>query len=427
MPSLRCCNYVVLPTSVRSLAQFVGIRGIISVRDLMCLLGSKEFGPVPVYFLGHNTNSIREVTAALGQGANAIEVDVTAYESDLNQLCIDHAGVTGDSPGHSSAPRFEDFLKDLRGVADSRAGQALALVVFDCKPPAATPSHGRTILETVRRLLSDDTGVNVIISVGDVTSSNPYRLDGTSLFDDIALDIHAREGFMIDEEDNPDGVARFFSALGVSRFCYGNGTSDPFSDEGAMVYRIPIERACWLTVTHNEPRFVYAWTVNDIDDQELYFRVGVNGIIADPDGLSHIPGILKEPEYSARFRPALRTDNPFLPPNSAYGLTVRTSDIDKAGTDANVRFTLTGENGSSSVSVDTKYNGRMEAGGVNFVVLPSPDLGALRAITVQRDDNGNAPDWHLDSIEIQSYRFGVNHTALFNCWIGTDKLTRPVS
>jgi hypothetical protein len=172
--------------------------------------------------LGHNTNSIGDVIAALDHGANAIEVDVTAYDFDLNQLCVDHAGLTGDSPGRAGAPGFDDFLKDLRAVASERG--ELALVVFDCKPPAATPVHGRKILDSIRRILSNDTGVNIIISVGDVTSSNPYRLKGTSVFDDIALDIKAREGCMIDAEDSPDNVAAFFGALGITRWCYGNGT-----------------------------------------------------------------------------------------------------------------------------------------------------------------------------------------------------------
>jgi hypothetical protein len=69
-----------------------------------------------------------------------------------------------------------------------------------------------------------------------------------------------------------------------------------------------------MTVTRNEPRFVYAWTVNDIGDQKLYLLVGVNGIIADPDGISHFPGILKQPEFATRFRPARRSDNPFRIP-----------------------------------------------------------------------------------------------------------------
>jgi hypothetical protein len=52
MLSLRGRNYVTPPTSVRSLAQFVGIKGVISVRELIILLGTKDFGPVPLYILG---------------------------------------------------------------------------------------------------------------------------------------------------------------------------------------------------------------------------------------------------------------------------------------------------------------------------------------------------------------------------------------
>ena len=138
MPNLRDCNYVDAPASARSLAQFVGIRGAISVRELMTLLGGRQFGPAPFYILGHNTNSMAEIEKVIGGGANALEIDVTAYEFNLDQLCVDHAGLTGDSPGGASAPRFADFLDGLKAVAIRHAG--LALVVLDCKPPAATPA-----------------------------------------------------------------------------------------------------------------------------------------------------------------------------------------------------------------------------------------------------------------------------------------------
>ena len=232
---------------------------------------------------------------------------------------------------------------------------------------------------------------------------------------------------MIDEQDNPNEVAAFFKNLGVTRFCYGNGTSLPLSDEGAMVYRTPIEQACWMRVTQNGPRFVYAWTVNDIDDQRLYLCIGVNGIIADQDGIAHFAGILLDPEFAARYRVAKRSDNPFLPANASYGLTVRTSDVSMAGTDAHVTFTVTGANGSSSITTDTNYNRRMERGLLNFVILPSPDLGELHSVTVQRDNSGNAPDWHLTSIIVESLRYRKQKTALFDCWIDTtDPFTRPL-
>jgi hypothetical protein len=232
---------------------------------------------------------------------------------------------------------------------------------------------------------------------------------------------------MIDAQDNPDDVAAFFKDLGVTRFCYGNGTSFPLSDEGAMVYRTPIEQACWMRVVRGGPRFVYAWTVNDVSDQQLYLRIGVDGIIADLGSIAHFDTILRDPEFAARYRLARRSDNPFLPANAAYGLTVRTSDISMAGTDANVTFTVTGANGSSSTTVDTGYNGRMERDSVNFVVLASPDLGELHSMTVQRDDSGNAPDWHLASIVVESLRYRSQKTASFDCWIeNTSQFTRPL-
>ena len=48
------------------------------------------------------------------------------------------------------------------------------------------------------------------------------------------------------------------------------------------------------------------------------------------------------------------------------------------------------------------------------MTLHSPDLGPLLTMTVQRDNQGNAPDWFLDKIEVQSARFGVLKTATFN-------------
>ena len=66
----------------------------------------------------------------------------------------------------------------------------------------------------------------------------------------------------------------------------------------------------------------------------------------------------------------------------------------------------------------------MERNHVNYLVLQAPDLGDLISITVQRDDSGNAPDWWLDKIEVQSARYKQRKTAVFNCEI---KSVSPVS
>jgi hypothetical protein len=63
----------------------------------------------------------------------------------------------------------------------------------------------------------------------------------------------------------------------------------------------------------------------------------------------------------------------------------------------------------------------------HLVTLQSPDLGALQSVTVQRDNEGLGPDWFLDVIQVNSFRFGVSKEAHFNRWIDTTSpFTKPI-
>lgn len=419
---LRSCNYVTVPASVRALAQLAGMSGNILLSELITLLGPSGYGPRPFYIVAHNPNRIADVNSALAAGANAIEPDVNVY-NNREELCVDHGPALGGK-GADDAPSLVDYLTQLCAIAQS--WPQLALVVFDCKDAAATPEHGADIRNAIREHLTEKVpDLNVIISVGNVIDSSKYRPNGTTIFDQISTDLRPREGCMIDEESDPTAVASFFTAKGISRSCYGNGSS--FFEEGDATHRSPLEAACWMKAAQGQFRFIYAWTVNDHDDQREYLRVGVDGIIADNDAIQQLRGILAEPEFSDKVRVAERSDNPFLPSNALYGLTVRTGDVSMAGTDANVTFTVSGTLGSASVIVDTSPTARMEDGDTNYVSLPAPNLGTLQSVTVQRDDRGNAPDWFLDSIAVQSFRYKASVQAPFNCWINsTAPFTVPV-
>jgi glycerophosphoryl diester phosphodiesterase len=385
----------------------------------------RPFGPEPLWILGHNTNSIEAVHAALDQGANAVEIDVTAYAHDRNALCIDHAGLLGDDPGRASAPAFEPFLRALREVVDRRP--ELCLVEFDLKPPASRPELGPVLLDAIRDLLTRGTTLSVILSVADVTTSHADRPRGSSVFDRIHGDVRAREGFMIDSDHDIDRVAEFFLNQQVTRFGYGNGTAVPLVDEGMMVYRTPIEKACWMRAVRGAPGFVEAWTVNSVDNLKLYLRLGVNGLICDPEGIERVRDLLQHGELGERYRLAGRSDDPMVPDNFAYGLTVVTSDRRLAGTDASVTFTLSGDGGSASTTVDASLHRRLEAGSTNYFVLYSADLGTLRSITVQSDRSHLAPSWHLHSIVVESRRYGGKKTAGFDTWIDSvDPVTREL-
>jgi glycerophosphoryl diester phosphodiesterase len=359
-----------------------------------------SFGPRPFYVIGHNPNTIAKVNAALNVGANAIEPDVNVFKDHPDQLCVSHG------EGQSSDPSLQRFLKDLHTVAIERP--ELALVRFDCKPKVATAEHGATLLNAIRTLLTFDTKVNIIISVSDLSQ--------TAIFNSIKADLLPREGLMIDEENDPIAVSNFFTNAGVTNQSFGNGISILNEILGPNV-RPSMERACEFRAATNRIKYIDVWTVQDDDLLHRYIHIGVDGIITD--NVPKLRNIMSENQIQPLIRLATRNDDPLRPANFAYGLEVHTGDVAMAGTDAIVTFTIKGQSGVSSITVDTKPPYRMERNHWNFVTLQSPDLGVLHSLTVQRDNSGNAPDWFLDRIRVRSFRFSTSTEAVFNRWIDT--------
>lgn len=352
-------------------------------------------GPRPFYVVGHNPNTIADVLKALDGGANAIEPDVNVFSHDETQLCISHG------EGDKDAPTLTQFLTDLHDIAVKRP--QLALVVFDCKPKTNNPRHGLILLNAIRSILTHDVSLSAIISVAE--------LKDTAMFDNIKGMIGAREGLMIDFENDPVQISNFFSGINVAHQGFGNGIS-VFNDLLGPNVRPSMERACEFRAATAKLRFIYVWTVNAKHLEREYIRIGVDGMISDD--VAEVRRIMMESEFQPLVRMATRTDNPFRPAVCAYGLEIHTADVLHAGTDSNVTFTLTGSSGSAKITVDTSLPGRMERNEMNFVTLQSSDRGSLQSITVQHDSAGNAPDWFLDRIIVRSARFGASMQAVFN-------------
>jgi hypothetical protein len=309
-----------------------------------------------------------------------------------------------------------DYLDGIHQLA--QANPQLSLVVFDCKPEVTSPDHGFELLMAIRERLTFDNDLNVILSIGN-------RDNNQGAFFDRIIDILGpREGLMIDAENDPGAVSNYFTSRGVVHQGYGNGISFANFILGPY-YRYTLEAACGIRAQAGRPAFIYVWTVNAHDELREYIRIGVDGAITDDP--SDLRDIAAEAEFSSLIRLAERTDNPFKPANFGYALHVHTADKWMAGTDANVTFTLTGSAGSASKTVNTELIKRMERNDWNWVTIPSDDLGALQTVTVQRDDQGNGPDWFLDRISVHSARFGASGTAMFDRDIDdTTPFTQPL-
>jgi glycerophosphoryl diester phosphodiesterase len=373
-----------------------------------------QYGPRPFYVMAHNPNTISDVRDALANGANCVEPDVNVYDDTTDQLCISEAGITGNSTAGSSAPLLVGFLNDLRQAAMDFP--QLALVVFDTKSPAVSAVNGLTLLSAIREHLTADTDLNVIISVASLSE--------TAMFDSIKNRLRPREGLMVDSENDPIAVSNLFLSAGVANECYANGITHE-SILGPNV-RPSMERVCEFRAALGRTKFIYVWTVNDDDHMREYIRIGVDSV--DTDDVSTLSAIIGEPEFGSVIRLATRQDDPFRPGDFSYGLVIHTSDKWMAGTDANVTFTLTGTNGTAGKTVNTQLPYRMERNDWNYVTVPSDDLGTLQSITVQRDNQGNGPDWHLDTITVESDRYGTKLHAHFDCWIdSTAPFTRALT
>jgi hypothetical protein len=364
-------------------------------------------GPRPFYIFGHNPNSISDVIDALKAGANAIEPDVNVFEHDQNALCISEVGLPlTHLGGDSDSPTLARYLDDLHAVAQSFP--QLACVVFDCKPKVATGTLGLRLLSEIRQRLTYDNDINIIISVSSLSEF--------AIFNEIKGGLRSREGCMIDEENDPADVAGHFIGAGIDHRCYGNGNKfqNPVTSPNL---RPSIELACGLRGSRNSFQFIYEWTNNEKERMREFIRTGVDGIITDD--VDVLLAITEEDEFHTVIRYATRADNPFTPINANYALIIHTGDVHLGGTSANLTFTLVETLGSVSKVIDASLEGRMERDDWNMVTIQSADIGSLLSITVQRDNDGLGPDWFLDRILVQSYKFGVSKVATFNRWIDT--------
>jgi hypothetical protein len=375
-------------------------------KNLRIPLEPTPFGPRPFYVMSHNPNTLEEVRAALKAGANALAPDINVYIDDPERLCISH------NPGLPSAPTLEQYLQDLHAIAQ-QPDSALSLVIFDCKPSVSTPEFGLAILTAIRKYLTYDTELNILLTVA--------KFDQVGIFDHVKHQLGPREGIGIDEEDDIAAVADYFNQAGVSNQCFGDGISIGVLTLTAPDMRPAMERACALRAASDHTKLIYPWTINKEELMQQHVDIGVDGIITDD--IEKLAKVVKQNQSVIRM--ATRDDNPLKPANFAYSLTIHTGDVYLGGTDARLTFTLNGTSGSAKVTVDASVRFRMERNDWNYVTLYSNDLGELQSITVQRDNQGLAPNWFLDMIKVESFRYKVCKEAIFNCWIdSTEPLTQ---
>ncbi|KAG2501257.1 hypothetical protein HYH03_001064 [Edaphochlamys debaryana] len=102
-----------------------------------------------------------------------------------------------------------------------------------------------------------------------------------------------------------------------------------------------------------------------------------------------------------------------------YTMTVHTSDVSGAGTDANVSCEMFGTKGNSGPRELTGKGNLFERGKADQFVFKLPDLGDLTELEIWHDNSGLGPGWHLDYVEVHSSATGKVYYFPCGRWLDT--------
>ena len=249
----------------------------------------------------------------------------------------------------------------------------------------------------------------------------------------------------------------------IAQTGFGDGTAgccDPAFPLGPFVGpNTPpaLQQAVWVRTAFGTLNMVsYGFAVSGTDTMKMLINSGVDGLIPSDFPIPFLPGLpfpldtltalaLVNAHYDGTYL-ATSADDPFsvsgaqngVPTGSrqGYGLEVQTATSSGAGTDANITFTLHGELGDASVTVNSSWSKEMENGDRNYVFIPSGDLGHLKSVTVTQDGTGGlwgnplglGSKWDLDWIKVRSAAYmGVAPTRPRETPTAVSTSTLPIS
>ncbi|MGI5526620.1 phospholipase [Streptomyces syringium] len=122
------------------LRQDAGPRTLLALMTALCgIIGATAFGTTPaaaadqrhaIYAIAHRVDTLDGVDAAIGHGANAIEIDVCAWWNPNEWRAYHDCSSAGDN---RRGPSFDSMIDRI--VSNASAGRRLALVWLDIKDP----------------------------------------------------------------------------------------------------------------------------------------------------------------------------------------------------------------------------------------------------------------------------------------------------
>jgi hypothetical protein len=103
---------------------------------------------------------------------------------------------------------------------------------------------------------------------------------------------------------------------------------------------------------------------------------------------------------------------------------VHTSNINGAGTDANVYIEIHGDRASSTrMKLDNKnVKDQFESGKIDKFDLLLPEIGEPKRIKIGHDNKGSFAGWHLEKVILENNLSKKKYSFNCNRWLAKDEL-----
>jgi hypothetical protein len=361
----------------------------------------------PIYIIAHNPNTLKEADEALALGVNALEPDIQ-YNEYTKDLCISH-----DAPGKNDDPPTVDaYLEHVKQQLDRYPG--LSLIFFDIKldEPAYNSipiaEWGTKLHRTANRIL----GNHDLVMIYSVSKKKQV-----GIFSKLALSLGPKECIMVDQESDVDEVIAVLQPLigqGVTRIAYADGSYKYLPDLGVARH---VRNAIYRRAQKGLPLFVGTWVLPAKDSIQQYLRMGVDCMIVDNTSIKTALQVIADEEFEGRFHLGDRDDNPFDNGMLSYGVEITTLDRSLAGTDAMVKYTLSGPKNKLGTNIDTEHWSPFKAGSTTKDSLKMHHAGTPLSISLSHNGAGLASGWLPDMVHVYEHSTGLDMYACFGDWI----------
>jgi hypothetical protein len=350
-------------------------------------------GPVKkrkFYIIAHNPNTIQEAKDYLLAGANALEPDICVKNGSFF-VSHDHSAFSNAmSPEHA----LVKYLTDLRRFIIAQGNKInLALIMWDFKDPDSGLG-----VNAFLQVVHDNFGKFpecAGIAMGVTVSSNDhigFLTQYSSQFANVAVGI--------DEEKVPSEVSTKFAAGNQHRYSYANGIITTGIKLGVFASMLAAK-----AVQQGDPamKLIYTWVMADSDAMRDFLHIHIDGIIVNLGTVPTLKAILAEKDFAPVYELAHKGYNPWNePPLPTYYLKIHTADVHLAGTDAVIRFDLTGSGGTLSTTLNSDYKDILEQDATDTVTIEGGNLGTITKLKLTALTSDISSDWLPASITVTS-------------------------